>query len=319
MNSIFEYAKAHLRRIWKSRELELASISSSLVDSHHLLITTVHNEEEIIPYFLEYYRRLGFSEFIFINNQSDDRTARLLHAQTGVTIYKANGSYKHSRFGNDWVNHLLCKHGVGKWILYVDADEFLVYPEIEATKISAFTKALEETGKVSLHCLMVDMYAAGKLSECVYSEGQDPLRLCPYFDRDGYFDDLEPNSNTRWIKGGVRCRLFFDNVSDAPALNKIPLVKWSRHFAYLKSSHQIWPLSLNAGSSTPETLTRGALLHFKFLSTFTRKLALEAKRRQHTDEYVAYTNSNSDDLELYDEQHSVRYEDWQTLRGLGLL
>ncbi len=34
---------------------------------------------------------------------------------------------------------------------------------------------------------------------------------------------------------------FQDNPEEAPALNKIPLVKWSKKYAYVDSTHMLLP------------------------------------------------------------------------------
>jgi hypothetical protein len=41
-----------------------------------------------------------------------------------------------------------------------------------------------------------------------------------------------------WIQGGPRARKFFaDNPERAPALNKIPLVRWQKGFTYELDPH----------------------------------------------------------------------------------
>ena len=121
---------------------------------------------------------------------------------------------------------------------FVDADEFLTF-DIGDGKLCDLIAELERNGRKSAQSLMLDMYsdAPGGVPHCV-NEGQDPLETSPYYDSRGYYISREVSSNTTWIKGGVRNRLFFDKVGSGPALNKTPLVKWKRHYAFLKSAHQ---------------------------------------------------------------------------------
>ena len=63
-------------------------------------------------------------------------------------------------------------------------------------------------------------------------------------------------------------------------------MRWRLGFAYLKSAHQLWPLSLNR--QPPGTAAAGALLHQKFLAEFTAKVADPDHVAEHTAEYGAY-------------------------------
>ena len=38
-------------------------------------------------------------------------------------------------FGNDWINQVINRYCQKKWVLYVDADEFLVYPHCDTRPI----------------------------------------------------------------------------------------------------------------------------------------------------------------------------------------
>ena len=49
---------------------------------------------------------------------------------------------------------------------------------------------------------------------------------------------------------------------------------------FLKSSHQVWPLSLNLGEMRG-AVRFGALLHFKFLSIFAQKAIDPINRAEH--------------------------------------
>lgn len=290
-----EFAKAHLRRFYKSGQLRYGKLAAGLKAARHVLVAVVHNEYERLPYFLDYYRRMGFGQFIVIDNGSEDGTSRYLAGQDDVSVVLAEGSYKEARFGNDWVNHVCSRFCAGKWVLYADADEFLVFADRFEGSIEKLTRALDAEGQSSLQVVMLDMYGTGRISENVYRQGDDPLAICPYFDPDGYWFRYEEEIDTVWVKGGVRERCFFrDNPAKGPALNKTPLVRWTAANAYLKSAHQVWPSRLNRQARGGEPVA-GALLHFKFLSSFAEKLELEARRQQHTEEYSYYRKPGPDE------------------------
>ena len=320
-HSLAEMVKAHLRVIVKSREVSLVKLDPALQRSRHVLVTTVYNEAVRIPFILKYYRSMGFEHFIVIDNQSDDNLQELLAGESGVSIFAAKGSFRLSRFGYDWVNGILSRYCSKKWVLYVDADEFFIFPHCDKRRISDLTDFMEKNDQDSLQCLMLDMYSNKKIKDNKCGIGEDPLSVCRLYDRDGYVKQFDPRSETVWIKGGVRGRLYFsDNIWDGPALNKTPLVFWKKHYVFLKATHQLWPFRLNGGGVNQRTL-RGILLHFKFLADWTTKVANESVRQQHTDEYNAYSKSDilMDDGPDFVGPPTAEYQCWRSLEQDGLL
>ncbi|MBA5764723.1 glycosyltransferase family 2 protein, partial [Vibrio sp. 404] len=105
-----------------------------------------------------------------------------------------------------------------------------------------------------------------------------------------------PEFGNLWIQGGPRARTFFtDTPEAAPALNKIPLVKWDRGYVYVDSTHMLLPRGLNRVYETGggERIS-GCLLHTKFLDTFVAKSAEEVVRQEHYAkgrEYKAYAET----------------------------
>ena len=126
-----------------------------------------------------------------------------------------------------------------------------------------------------------------------------------------------------WIQGGPRARAFFaDDPHNAPALNKTPLVRWARHYAYVSSTHMLLPRSLNlVYDENGGERASGVLLHTKFLSTFVEKSDEELTRGQHyagSREYRAYHSALQNRPQLWCPE-SVEYEGWRQLEHLGLI
>ena len=118
--------------------------------------------------------------------------------------------------------------------------------------------------------MLLVMYPKRPILDQTYRSGQDPLEIASWFDPGNY--TVEPNDRFRnlWIQGGPRARVFFAKTPRrAPALNKIPLVKWQRGYNYISSTHLLLPRGLNVVYDTNggERLS-GLLLHTKFLNTF---------------------------------------------------
>lgn len=308
--NIAEPAKAHLRAFAGSKYLKLVKKGVGLDEAKHVVIVTVYNEYERLEFFLSYYRLRGFDGFIFINNMSTDGTRDFLVKQDDVTLYDCAGSYKNSRYGVDWVNCLLSRHCHDKWILFVDADEFFCFDSDHGA--APLAARLEAVGKPSLQSLLLDMYADKPVEEVHVPSGSDPLQFCPYFDSSGYYISRELASNTSWIKGGVRQRVFFDQIHDGPALNKTPFVKWKRHFAFLKSAHECWPPRINGEGQIPES----ALLHYKFVSN-SSIVKNSTISDQHTSEYKAYTDVR--ETRSFVNAGSVTYVDPRQLVDLGII
>lgn len=308
----------------KGRELSVVSDKTNqLSDGGVILVATLRNEYLRLPYFLEYYRKLGIAHFMFIDNDSSDQTAHFLCDQPDVSLWHTSADYKAARFGMDWVTALQNKYCVGRWTLVLDADEFFVYPYCDTRSIDALTAWLDDSGVRSFGAMLLDMYPKGPVCDAVCAVGQNPLEVVPWFDSGNY--SYEPNKlmGNLWIQGGVRARHFFrDNPAAAPALNKIPLVKWQRGYVYDSSTHMLLPRGLNfvydqAGGEK----TSGVLLHTKFLHTLEHKFTEEAARNQHYAggrEYEAYRKEWENEPELWN-RWSEKYINWRQLEILGLL
>lgn len=286
-----------------------------------ILVCCARNERGRFPAFLAHYRRLGVRHFLVIDNGSTDGLADALATEDDCSVWHAGGSYKESRFGMDWCNHLLARHGVGKWCVTVDPDEFLVYPHCEYRGLRNLTAHMEAIRQDSLFALLLDTYSDRPLSQTQLEPGADPFALCPYFDRFNLTQRPDDDKQSVWVQGGVRMRRFFADMPDrAPALNKVPLVRWRRGLRYLSSTHHLSDPALNCPQRARPEAVSGVLAHFKYLDVLSAKAAEEMQRGQHyagSTEYRAYAQAG--DLTLFDPQISVRYEGSRQLQQLGFM
>ncbi len=288
-----------------------------------LVLSTLRNERVRLPYFLEYYRRLGVGHFLMVDNGSDDGSREYLAKQDDVSLWSTAASYKRARFGVDWLNWIARKHAHGHWALTVDPDEFFVYPFSDTRSLRALTDWLDASSIRSFGAMLLDMYPKGPLDQQPYHEGQDPFEIASWFDSGNYMISKNPKFGNLWIQGGPRARAFFgDNPARAPALNKIPLVKWHRAYTYISSTHNLLPRGLNlVYDEWGGEKASGVLLHAKFLDTFADKAAEELNRKQHyaaSHEYKAYAAKLADNPDLWC-KWSERYINWRQLEILGLM
>ncbi|TAL46144.1 MAG: glycosyltransferase family 2 protein, partial [Methylovulum sp.] len=147
-----------------------------------LAFIVLRNETVRLPYFLDYYRKLGVKHFLFIDNDSSDGFIDRVGAEPDCSVWHTRASYKASKYGVHWLNYLLRKYGTGHWCLTLDPDEFLVFPHSDSRSLTELTAYLEQEGKTSFFSIMLDMYGDGTVDDAVYREGQDPLDVCPWFD-----------------------------------------------------------------------------------------------------------------------------------------
>ena len=313
------------------------------------LFCKFRNEAARLPYFLSYYRDLGVQRFFFVDNASSDASADLLR-EGDCHVFCTDERMIDARAGMDWLEPLLDAYGVGRWCLVADADELFVYPGAETLALGAFCRDLAASGADALISMMLDMYPEGHAEAIAYREGQPFLEACPFFDRSGYFHrDKQDQGEVPEIVGGPQLRMFYPELLDrrvrarvkrrllneiayAPLLrntrlnnlkppipaplHKVPLVRWGERVSFGPAAHVLF------GGTFAKA--RGALLHFKFLGDFTRRVDEEKARKVYGSNseryrrYAARLERQSAPLDFMCDL-STRYQGTSQLLALGLL
>jgi len=329
--SVFESYQLRLeRQRWrarafrKRRELMPVANRTDKINPHDIIIfSTMRNEQIRLPYFLRYYRDLGVNHFVIVDNDSSDGSREFMAEQPDVSLWTTSHSYKNSRFGVDWLNWLQMKYGHKHWTLTVDVDEFLVFPFSDTRSLPALTDWLDASSIPSFSAMLLDMYPKGRIDAQPYHANQNPFEIISWFDSGNYTISKNKRYANLWIQGGPRARSFFTDAPDnAPAMNKIPLVKWHRKYAYISSTHMLLPRSLNrVYDERGGEKASGCLLHAKFLDTFEAKAKEEITRGQHyfnSHEFKAYHAAMLENPDLWC-NWSEKYSGWQQLENLGLM
>ncbi|MCY4333660.1 MAG: glycosyltransferase family 2 protein [Litoreibacter sp.] len=289
-----------------------------------LLFCVVRNEKVRLPHFLKYYRALGVDAFFFVDNGSDDGTLELLLKQDDCSVWQTQASYKAARFGMDWINHLLRVYGSGRYCLTVDADELIDFSGMNRVDLKGLRAWMEARDRASLGGLMIELFPKGLLGASEFEPGSDPLRRLTFFDARSYRAKRQTPLRNLWVQGGARERVFFKtDPRRSPTLNKIPLVKWQRGYAYVNSTHSMLPPKMNEAyiDGLGEMQPSVALLHTKFLPDVVARSAEEKKRGEHFSNsraFDAYYNALCADLELWHEDARL-YEGPEQLEALGLI
>lgn len=300
--------------------LQLKSIIRRRIDADISLVSCARNERFRLRAFLDYYRRLGVEHFFMIDNDSTDGSLDFLAQQPDCSVWHTSYSYKNSNFGMEWCNYILSKYLSGKWTICCDPDEFLIFPSCEQRNVKELVRYMERIDQTSLFCAMIDTYPKGSVEASPLLDGQDPLEVAPYFDKTTYSQRMDSSGKSLWMQGGVRMRINFRNdPAQAPALNKVPLIKWRKKFRYTSSMHETNDPSVNYNLRNNPRGVSGCLLHFKFVSSVLEKAKEESVRNQHYAggvEYKTYLNSMHS---LYKEGISVRYENSKQVEQMGFM
>lgn len=293
----------------------------------------VSNEVLRLPHILEYYRNMGANRFFIIDNGSTDGSIEFLKAQDDCHIFSTLASYAEARYGILWRAVLLDEYGTGHWCLNVDADELLIYPQCETVNLRQLCAYLDAEGSEGLYTFLMDMYPSGDIANAACVPGKPFFEIAPFFDADYTFVDrirlrgcnpFPPQE----VMGGPRERCFYPDQGrtsaarrmaihvyergavmlkragliknfkslKAPALFKIPLVKWKKGLEYKASTHVINPIALS-----PLT---GILAHFKFFSDFHERALNAVKTGAHTNNSAEYKQY----LKHIDKVRNLMYE-----------
>lgn len=296
----------------KLRRIDSKRIPKSADEIRMFMV--IRNEDERLQNLLKYYRDKGVNRFFIVDNGSVDGSASFLLSQPDVHLFSTNQSYRRARFGQIWMNILLYKYGLGHWCVVGDADELFVYPYAESLSLRDLAKYMDMHKQTVINALVIDMYTDKPLPLSEFKSGEDPLKVAPYFDGQGYQYSSAVESiysGRKYCVGGVRRRVFGVDV----CLNKSPFIKFRINTIFEHSCHYV-------RGARPADIT-GATLHFKFFSNFIPLANKEAQREEHWDraseykKYAAFLN-NTKDINLYCSQ-SVKFQDSNQLIRLGLM
>ena len=263
-----------------------------------ILITVVQNEATRLPYFLDYYFKLGVDRIIVVNNLSSDNTREICEAHSKVHVIDVKNGF---HLKSIWIDAILRRYALNHWAMVVDADELLVFDGIEQLNLKQLIEWLSRENATALRADLLDMFPQGPISSAVLTPGMNPLDVAPYFD---------PANDVRRRAFGVR-----------PFMKKIPLFFFTTNVVLHLGQHFIDGCQLSA--------VTGRLLHFKFTSDFsgekTSKLAHDANDGGLLDPwYTAQLNryhatiQKSTDLILA-RPESIRYRGPDHLLELGIM
>lgn len=290
--------------------MKIVKIDTNTIPNNNLeirLYSIIRNEKVRLPFFIEYYKKLGVSRFFFLDNSSDDNPLQILNKYDNVHTFLSKDSFEISATYH--LKQLVEKYSKDNWCLVLDADEFLRYPLDKYVSLNDLIRYLERRKKNSLTTILLDMYSSKLLRETSYKPNQNPFEICEFFDKNGYWF---AKSEKKFF-GGVRKRIFGIKYI---TLTKHPLFKCD------DSLHQnFWGLHEYTGYSS-ENIISGVLFHFKFFQSFIKRAQEEAKREEHSRkaiDYKHYVKTDLKNLILFSTSHSVLFINFFQLYLLKLV
>lgn len=290
------FCKSHIRLLKKVKAIK--------ENEDPILICVVLNEIERIKVFLNHYRSIGIKTFAILDNGSTDGTVEYLKKQKDVELFQTKDQFE-SKIKVGWINRIISYYGTEHWYLVVDADELLVWQDVEQGRIQDVIRYLDKRNITRARALMVDMYPKEiKWNTSVSFE--EIFSECKYFDYDAYY--RQKSEELYLISGGPRKR----KLGIEAWLTKYPLFKLKNN-EFLCNPHVIYPYE------NKKTPCYFAIMHYKFLTQNDRK---KVRKYAHIGNYACNSaeyklylqrqRENKDNFKFYYEQ-SAEYQSSQSL------
>lgn len=202
-------------------------------------IVTYRGEAALLDGFLLHHRRLGVARFVFLDLSAERDLAQRLAATPGCTVWRPRaGVASDAERALAWGNALRHRHAAGRWCLSIDVTDLFVFARCETRPLRALTDFLETEHRGHLYALVIETYSSTPPLE---SAGE------PLFDPCGYVTDAPGQDGGVAVRGGPRRRTTFRTLpAMTPPIDRVPLVRWRRHHAYLEGTRRLRPSRLNA-------------------------------------------------------------------------
>ena len=303
------------------------------------IFSVVGDEPYFVPYFLDHYRNLGVTRFVFYLDRQSDELRQYIVSQPDVTAFTSSIAFATAfgRYSNGalfrW-HHLLNdflteKIFAKRWALSVDVDEFAILPSRFST-LDEYCSYLDGLSVVHVGAPMVEPYPK-MLSELDVCGSQvEPFSVCQFFDLGPYYcwsDRLTPDC----LHAGVRQRIV-DKVQRlfpqefakiiAPGNRYKPPKMWK--VPLLKHGYGVRRIMKHEATHSPSIPNGLALMHFKFFPNYQAKVADAIASSQYYQNSLEYrllglARDKLGDCSLIDDAYTRLYQGPDSLVAAKLL
>ena len=208
------------------------SLKMSADPTDPILIVVVKDDIQRMQAFFPHYRRLGFHQFIIIDNMSSDGTLEYCSEQKNTRVYQVADKYATER-KEAWVERVICMTGSNRWYGVADSDEFLNFVDSEEHQISDLIQKAQLLGHRGIRGILLDMYSENALFD--QANGSSFLQEKRLFDSDGYTLYPVRKGIQKVLFGGPRVRALHCHEH----MSKFPLFYYDCR-AYLMTAHILY-------------------------------------------------------------------------------
>jgi hypothetical protein len=223
------------------------------------------NGAMVLP-FLAHHRRLGVDRFVFLDLSGTGGLWPLLAGQPDCSVWRPRAATSRGATVHR-LNYLRWRHARGRWCLSIDASDFFVFHRCETRQIQDLAEFLEGERRFHLYALILEMYADAPAASLSSAAFEDPLASLPWFDAYGYLTEQRARVAGIQTSGGLQRRaLYADTPAQAPALNRVPFIKWKWFYAYTHGTRLLTVPALQAPHGRWHTMPTGCLLRCSLLN-----------------------------------------------------
>lgn len=296
-----------------------------------VVFSMLKDEQHFMPHFLAHYRGMGVAGFLLLDDGSSDGTREYLMAQHDCTVLEASHHFADQVNGQPF--HTWVKQNVphrllaSRWVLTVDADEFLVLPP-PLTSVAQWCERLDAQGINHVRALMLDFFPEQLADLDGASPTASPWELCPWVDVPAVVDWPAGAAAPRGlsVRDCIRPRLVHTLLQEWPQLrkdlegyklanlNKVPLLKWEPGVAAISDHRVSVPVS---------DQNQAVLAHFKFYPGWLAKARRAVADATHWNGAIEYRMLSEAGARMAARRlpgpHSHRYQGPAQLAALNML
>jgi hypothetical protein len=249
----------------------------------------VRDEMYYLPAFLAHHRRLGVQQFLLLDDGSSDETRDYLAAQSdcvvlvsdigfgdpGVLASFPNGQMRRAT-GGVWLKHFISQYFVQDgFVLYLDADEFLLLPP-GCASLQEFAISLRASNINSVAASLVELYPESfevmiSASNCRPDSLDEILGHCNYYDARPLIAHDRFRAGLREVSHSAATRLFKAASIRPPVPKEGSWSATSKTPLFFKSSSN-WLVGSHKTYLPPDGRVLLSLLHMKFTFDLYRRV-----------------------------------------------